>query len=221
MKKIIPFIWVALLIVILLPQSNSTTGCSSCSELQWGYSDGEFSRYSAKVFDKTPEGIAYDPSGLPISPELIDRLTNEVNLCLTSMSPTGQLPSDAMSGSRCFQGKTFQLPINRKSFIVKIANDWVLSCDGTQQLLPDPVKAGPAGCVAKGQTPDAQCPCRWRAGIRCPNVIVVTPSFYLYKDALIRFVTGCQNPWASQALSQCASPSTTPLSDGSNPNNGL
>lgn len=220
MKKIVSLIWVILLVIILLPQSNSVTGCASCSEMQWGYSDGEFSRYSAEGLYQTPEGTLYDPSGLPISPELIDRLTNEVDKCLTAISPTGNLPSDMQSGSRCYQG-SFQLPIAKKSFVVKIANDWVLSCDGTQQLLPDPVKAGPAGCVAKGQTPDAQCPCRWRAGIRCPNVLVVTPSFYLYKDVLIRFVTGCQNPWGNDVLAQCASPSTTPLSDGTDPNNGL
>ncbi len=218
MKKLSILIWTLLLTILIVPQS-SPVACATCSEIPWGYSDGEFDQYQVSNTLTTPEGIAYDPSGLPISPQLIDRLTNEVDLCLTQLSPTGVLPSGIAQASSCFG--SFQLPIQSKSFVVKVASDWVLSCDGTQQLLPKPVEAGPAGCVAKGQDPTAACPCRWRAGIECPNIIITTPSFYLYKDALTRFVTGCRNPWASPQLAQCASPSTTPLSDGTDPNNGL
>lgn len=102
---------------------------------------------------------------------------------------------------------------------MKVVSDWVPSCDHTQQLLP--TIAGPEGCVVKGLNPTEECPCRYRVGIACPNVLVVTPSMYLYKDVLVRFVTSCADPWASPELHKCVSPSTTPLSDGTDPKNGL
>lgn len=197
------------------------TGCNSyCSELQWGYSDSEFDHYSVDANLITPQGTPYDPTGQPISPELIDRLTGEVETCLATALPGNILSKEIISNSHC--SKTIvELPIPRQSFSVKIPNDWVLNCDGTEQVLPTPVMAGGLGCVAKGQTPSAQCPCRWRAGIKCPNTLIATPSMYLYKDVLIRFTTGCQNPWASPELAACATPSTTPLNNGTDPNNGL
>lgn len=187
---------------LIPPAFSMATGCSDgehCSELKWGYSPHTFDQYEANADQVTPEGTHFDPSGQNISGELIDRLTGEVEACLTK---SGKLDH----------------PIDRGAFVVKVASDWQLNCDKTQQLLP--VLAGSAGCVAKGLTPTEQCPCRWRAGIRCPNVLVVTPNFYLYKDVLIRFTLGVQNPWTPD-LATCASPSTTPLSDGSDPKNGL
>lgn len=181
----------------LVNDSPSSVGCTfnSCSELKWGYAPGAFDSYEVNSVSVTPSGIAYDDSGLPIDPALIDRLTDEVEQCLSSL--------------QMLDCGRVVLPIDRKSFVVKVASDWVISCDKTQQLLP--VLSGDAGCLAKGEQPSDQCPCRWRAGISCPNVLVVTPSFFLYKDVLIRFTTGCRNPWASEALSLCASPSTAPL----------
>ena len=167
------------------------TPSAPCYSSQWGYSNGEFDRYIFIGSEKTQEGIIYDPSGQNISPQLIDRLTDEVEICL-------------------------QQGIDRTSFQVKIAGDWVLNCDQTQQVLPDPVWEGWSGCYAKGQKPTAECPfCRWRAGIKCPGTLITTPSFYLYKDVLIRFITGNPDPWGDPILAKCATPSTLPLSDGS------
>lgn len=218
--KLFSILGIASLLIILLAISDTDCNISNCTELQWGYSDGEFNQYSVSGHNKTKTGTLYDPTGQNISPDLIDRLTNEVETCLSAAFPDGTLTQSVVHNSIC-QSSHFPLPIDRTSFEVKIPDDWVLNCDGTQQLLPTPVKAGGAGCVAKGQTPDAQCPCRWRAGIRCPNTLIATPSLYIYKDVLIRLTTRCQNPWASPELAKCATPSTTPLSDGSDPLNGL
>lgn len=189
-----------LLIVAATPQCSDP----SCSEIKWGYGLHAFDMYDVHPTSVTALGIRYDPSGMPISPEVIDRLTNEVEACLVNVASEHEAPQCMSSVSR----------IDRGSFIVKIASDWVLSCDKTEQLLP--VLAGSDGCIAKGITPTEQCPCRWRAGVKCPNVIIATPSLYLYKDALIRFITGCANPWASPALASCATPTTDPLSNGTN-----
>jgi hypothetical protein len=179
-----------------------TSGCvaDDCTESRWGYYDGTFDDYVVKAEQTTAKGIAYDPSGMPISPELIDRLTDEVETCLMDAG-------------------IIKRAIDRQSFVVKIADNWLLNCDKTEQLLP--TRADNSGCIAKGLAPDKKCPCRWRAGIQCSNKLIVTPNFYLYKDVLIRFVVDIQNPWASEALAVCASPSTTKLSDGTDPNDGL
>ena len=198
----------------LITLLNTTlTDCiyDTCDEVQWGYSYGEFDAYNNVNADHvTPKGIRFDPSGQDISGELIDELTDRVEACLIRTLPGANLSQGVKTASVCV-GDHANLPIDRHSFVIKIANDWHLNCDKTQQLLP--VHAGDEGCLAKGEHPTAQCGCYWRAGIRCPNVLIVTPNFYLYEDVLIRFVTDCQDPWVTP-LDACASPLTGPLSDG-------
>lgn len=156
---------------------------------QWGYYAA--TTYPVKASRLTNDGIRFDSQGQDISGALIDRLVGEVETCLARR-------------------------IDRKSFQVLIPKDWTLSCDGTQQVLPTE-GAGAMGCLAKGQTPTERCPCRWRAYIQAPNIIVATPSMYLLKDALTRFVTGSSNPWADPALAKCVQPTTKPLSSGAEP----
>lgn len=165
-------------------------GCapsSECLRVKWGYMVAHDQQYPTSPTETTPGGIRFDDSGQAVSGELLDRLTNEVSECL-------------------------HMSIDRSGFVVKVPADWQPSCDGSQQVLT--AIAPQSGCDAKGMSYDPQCPCRWRAVIQCPNVIVATPSLYLYKDALTRWVTGSPNPWADPALAKCASPSTAPLSTG-------
>lgn len=204
---------------ILLSTDTVLTSCSGtgCGEIRWGYENGAFNSYNVGATMITPSGIRYDPSGMSISPELIDRLTSEVEECMQLAFPNRTLSQSDASAAYC-QSSSIVLPI-RRDFVVKVANDWVLSCDKSEQLLL--VLAGSPGCIAKGVVPTETCPCRWRAGVRCPNELIVTPSFYLYKDVLIRYAFQCSNPWASPTIALCASPSTSPLSDGSDPKGGL
>ena len=170
--------------------------CAPPREAKWGYANGAFDRYTVTSIQKTPKGIAFDPSGLPINPLLIDRLVDEVEACLG-------------------------MSVDRSVFTVKVAADWVPSCGGPswpapQELLPVETQ-DPSGCLAKGLTPTPQCPCRWRAGVKFPNIIVTTPAFYLFKDALLRWLTGVINVWGNLAFAECAAPTTLPLSDGTEP----
>jgi len=206
MKNIIYLLFLSLIIVNC--NSNIT-----CSEYQWGYSEGEFDYYHPQFSSITNDGTHFDPMDQNISPQLIDQLTNQVEDCLHTTFPNSQLTDTVIHQSVCLNNR-FTYPIDRKSFNIVVANNWVLSCDGSQQLLPQPVISGNAGCLAKGETSSIQCPCRWRAGIKCPNVLITTPSFYLYKDILIRWITNCSNPWNSPELVNCANPSTNPLSLG-------
>lgn len=165
--------------------------------------------YEVDFNQSTPQGIALDLSGQDVSPELIDRLTDEVEKCLAeTFGNPPVLPPAVVQDAQC-RDSTFRLPIDRECFAVKIPNDWQISCDGTQQVLPISSTAYVAPdelCEAKGLTVTPECPCRWRAGLQDDYIIVSTPSLYVYKDPLIRMVTGCNNPWGHPALARCASP---------------
>jgi hypothetical protein len=165
-------------------------GCAPVREQMWAYNP-PVHPYDVHAMSVTPQGIHFDPSGQDISGALIDRLTDEVEMCL-------------------------QKSIDRGSFVVKIPSNWSLSCDKTQQLLTGD-DAPNSGCDAKGLPNKEGCPCSWRARMQWPNVVVTTPSFYLYKDALTRFVTRIQNPWADPWAVKCVTPSTSPLSTGAGP----
>lgn len=163
------------------------SGCGpsgACDATVWGFGGKEFVKYEISHESFTLKGVAFDSSQTRVPAELIDRLVDETENCI---------------------GRK----INRASFKVKIADDWELNCDKTQQTLPIVVNS--TGCIDKGQDPTITCPCKFRAGIKCPNIIVTTPSMYLFKDMLIRFVVSVSNPWIDDALSICAQPSTDPL----------
>ena len=204
---------IAALGIVALAASSSRVqlGCRGCDEVAWGYPEhGLFNRYAIRETRTTPDGIRFDDGGQGISSELIDRLTNEVERCLFDRFPE-RLSDEAKAQASCYGDTTFR-SIDRGSFVVKVASDYKLTCDGEQQVLP--VVAPSAGCLAKGQHTTPECPCSYRAGIECPNILVVTPSLYIYKDVLIRFLYGCSDPWANADLAACATPSTLPLSDG-------
>lgn len=157
-------------------------GCTACDEGYWGYPGGSFDHYTLGALSRTPGGVSYDPSGQTVDPLLMDTYVDEVESCL-------------------------KRPVDRSSFVIKVAGDWHLGCAanpwGQQQLLP--VVAPDIGCEAKDLTPTTACPCEWRAGIECPNILVVTPNLLLLKDVLIRWTTGTDDPWIPQ-YSACASP---------------
>ena len=205
-----------LLLPFILPifdasASLTMTGCNPyCSESNYGFYPHEFDQYTINADQTTPSGIKYDASGLFISGDLIDHLTDNVISCLTKAFPDGKLPDSVVSNSICY-GNSFHVPLDRTSFKVKIANDCVYSCSSPdEEVLPTPVKAGNAGCEAKqktGQIP-TQCynePCRWRGGISCPNTIITCSTFSVYKDDLVRWFTSCADPWGSPELAVCAS----------------
>lgn len=103
-------------------------------------------------------------------------------------------------------------PIDRTSFRVKVAPSsgygaWGLNCDGTEQVLP----FATPDAMCKGKEATDACPCRYRAIIQCtpasePCTVVVTPNLKLFKDALVRLLTGSTNPWADAVLAPCVSP---------------
>jgi hypothetical protein len=159
----------------------------------------------------TPKGVRVDAGG-PINLARIDRLFDEVEACLSKTYPGGVLPDEMKSatGASCNVTK-FPLPIDRTKIIVKIARDWTWNNTKTDQLLP--IDTHDNGCVVKGQTP----PCYWRGIVVDPLQLVVPPAMIILKDVLIRVSTGCLNPWATQAMAVCATPTTLGTDDGTGP----
>jgi hypothetical protein len=160
--------------------------------------------YSVNPTQTTPKGIKIDAGG-PLNLARVDRLFDEVEACLAQIT----LDADTMRLGQCSQA-TFPLPINRACLTVKIERGYLLSRDGSNQVLP--IYAG-TGCASKGEGPH----CFWRAIVQDGLVLVTPPSMYLLKDVIIRVATGCLNPWAPPKLATCATPSTGPLDDGTGP----
>ena len=176
----------------------------------------------------SPKGVRIDPSNNQVDPAAIDCIIDKVEACLIrKFGNPPVIPADLAQSAYCAR-TTFSLPIARDKLVLKIPNEipshlvgldwqpetrdglgWHLNCDGTQQLLT--IAAGDAGCVAKGLTPTNSCPCRWRANMLDDHTIVATPSLYLFPDWLIRWSTGCQNPWGNPVFAECATPLTGPL----------
>lgn len=164
----------------------------------------------------TSQNIEVDRSGMNINLAMVDRLTNEVEKCLTeTFGNPAVLPEEVSKTAWCRGNTTFDLPLHRECLTVKVANDWFLSQyeygGSKHQQLP---YTNGAECTYKG-LPSG--PCYFRVGIQDDNTIVVPPSFYLYKDALVRIATGCSYPWFHPSLAKCMEPTTKPLDNGSQP----
>jgi hypothetical protein len=161
--------------------------------------------YDVRPAFTTPEGIKVDPSSNDVSPEAVDCMVDKIEACLRDAFG---VPPDVQRDAYCEQS-TFAFPLPRTCVTIKVVDDWHPSCDGSQQLLP--WHAPDQGCLDKGQTPTAACPCSWRGGVQDEHTVVVTPSFYLFPDWFIRVTTGCLDPWASPKFAKCATPLTGPL----------
>lgn len=219
LKKLFSF-WI-LVFLVAGAITYALTGCTPIVYCKTLFPQLTQTTYVVNATSFTPSGIRYDPSGLPINPELIDRLTDEVENCLMKAYPTGDITAmyQQPDGLACGMTtpKHFTLPVNRGCLTVKIAADWHLStaefAGSKQQLLHD--VASNTGDCGKGENgPGA---CFWRAGVQDKVTIVTTPSMFVYKDPLVRIITGCAYPWSSPTMAACMTPTTTALSDGTGP----
>lgn len=169
--------------------------------------------YVVRPNETTKQNIEVDDSGLSINLKMIDRLTNEVESCLIEKfgSPI-VLDKEIVQQAQC-RSNSFDLPLPRQCLVVKVAPDWFVSQyeygGSKHQLIP---YTNGGICTDKGVPVQT---CYYRAGLQDDFTIVVPPSFYLYKDPLVRIVTGCLNPWNNPQLSECMFPTTKPLDNGS------
>lgn len=178
--------------------------------------------YRVDAKETTPSGIHVDRSGQSYPPlEEIDRLVDDVEACLVGkFGDPPEYPPEVVEAYDCLKPHPFPFP--RGCITLKVPDDWFVSSDGTQEILPFVAPDG--GCKQKNPAHRPEDGCFWRAGLQCGSVIVSTPSLYVFKDPLIRMTTGCNNPWGVRIdedgswedldadippelrLSECASP---------------
>jgi hypothetical protein len=155
-------------------------GCTPAPWAQrYGYYLDVYPAYPFKATVVTPSGIAIDMSGknIPGLPAAVEASVLEVQSCL---------------------GKS----IDRSAFRVKVPPDWMKSCDGSQEVLP----FATPDRFCKGEAATNGCPCRYRALLQEPNIVVVTPNLLLFKDALVRLLTGTADTWSTPSLAKCLAP---------------
>lgn len=211
MKKFISLFFISTLILFIGGLDCLPAPHSRCTPT---YYWPDQTHYDVSPNVKTTKNIDVDTSGLNINLEVIDRLTSEVETCLSSFGNPPHLNNKIMIDADC-QSETFDLPIHTECLTVKVAKDWFLSdldfAGSKQQLLP--YVAGYGDCGKNF----SYGPCYWRAGIQDNLTIVSTPSFYLYKEPILKIATGCKNPWNSPELAACMVPTTNALDDGNQP----
>jgi len=186
-----------------------TSSCLSEPECRL-YPFKELSHYNVNPSKTTPNGIPVDPTKQTVDLELIDSLTDEVVQCLSETFPDGILPEDVRQQAMC-DYESFDVSLVNSCIRIKIPDDWFYSCSNQQVLNVD---ADPINCEQKGITVTPECGCHWRQTIQQIDTedydIVVTPNLYIYKDALVRALTSCGNPWNNSSLAKCATPHFDP-----------
>jgi hypothetical protein len=172
--------------------------------------------YSVSATLVTPKNVWVDTSGQNISLLRVDRLTDETEACLVKTFGNPPVIPLAVAQAAGCKGLTFPLPIPRQCLTVKFPSDWKVSqtefAGSKQQILS--VGNGDPNCTEKGLPPGY---CFYRAAIQDGLTIVTTPSMYVYKDPLVRIVTGCQTPWSSPQFAACMAPTVGALDDGTAP----
>lgn len=152
------------------------TACTQAAwEQRFGYYLDRSPSYSINPV-ASPGGVRYDNEvGDLLDVQQLDFLTDQLEACL-------------------------ERSIDRNSFVVKIPDDWSYSCDGTEEVLPF-VSVFDKSC--KGKTATEECPCRYRAVLQEPNVVVTTPNLKLYRDALSRLILNTAVTWDNPEIASC------------------
>ena len=157
----------------------------------------------------TPLGIRVAGPATAEDLERADFVASTVFACLKKNFPSGKLPSEY----RCYDGTIVYPPMRD---IVVLIGEWQLSCNEDQQVLK---VLAPGGCASKRRSEECRDlkkhPCRWRAGFREADhgwfqrgalLHIVTPTEAMFSDTLVRYSTGCWNPWDKPLVRECASP---------------
>jgi hypothetical protein len=170
----------------------------SCASSPWSqkygyFPGGDINQYAnAQPSEITPFGILYNDYNQHINVNTIDKVVNNLQQCLGYI-------------------------IDRSKFVILFPTNWTLNCNKSQQILPiigigNSSNNNNSNCHEK-ELCGNNVTCHYRAVVAQPNVIVTTPSMYLLKDALTRFITGSTHPWSDPLVvnSECLTPDTGPL----------
>jgi len=196
---------VSVLFFLALGFFGCTTDECLTPHYDWGFD------YDVNPTYKTPYGIKVDTTNQALHQNfnsMLDKITQEVEACLAERFPNNSLKS-VYAQAYCNSGHEFTPKANKKCLEVKVPDDWLWSRNKEQQFINN--RAGDKGCLDKGFSQESidKYGCYWRVGLQDGYKIITPPNLYLYKDALVKYITGCDNVWYSE-LAVCASPGFEP-----------
>lgn len=170
--------------------------CQGCGKHPCGNTASpEFYDYKFKPTYTTEAGYKVDTSGQDIDISTIDARVAATVECMNNVD------FDRVEGAYCYETVKYPAICIKDCLKVKITKKWDWSYDGKYQLLR---KDAPIeGCIQKGFEEDPDCPCRWRAGIQDPGIVVVPPDMALFEGTLVQWAAGCINPWGDKQLREC------------------
>lgn len=139
--------------------------------------------------------IVDDPAH-ELDPRVLDATVDNVVSCISSVLP---LASSEREAAACVGEPTLEV---RSCLTVRVPSWHVSPCTG-RQLFACAVPA--ESCLAKGETPTAECPCACRAIIQDNEMILTAPNLELFPARLTELMTGCDYIWGTR-LAKCGSP---------------
>lgn len=162
---------------------------------------------------KTPSGIRVDSGGYQIDLQILDERIEKMEKCvLDVMAENAAASKETLNSWGCLRWNPYE-SLRRHCLIIKITAPVFSKCTNWQFIStpgpfgPEPIKADPKLCEAKGLTPTEECPCLWRTLPFNDTVVVAPPpemrnvpptsipAPYLYNVAAI--MTSCNNIWFS------------------------
>lgn len=182
----------------------SVFGCSNTTRDEWA--ELAFPTKNEKAFrdyeitGTTKLGVPYDGN---VDEEMLDLLVEQVYLCLGEGSRID--PQWVAAHGQCLEREWSRPSIG--SFVVVIEPEYEVNGEGCGtvkgSVLPDFWTRKDGVCKDYNGDDDnlVSCPCGWRSFFREANdgrpLIITTPRMLGFGDALTRWATMCNYPWAT------------------------
>lgn len=167
------------------------------------YSEYPESYRDANVNAVSPDGIQVDTGGYAVDLEELDDRVNKIEGCVLAVMRdeyAADLDTETQMAWGCWTDNfNERQKLKRDCLIIKVVPPAAMSTDGLWQLLD--ATAPDYLCEEKGQTPDAQHPCRYRAIVVDENILMTPPALYLWD--IVSIMTGCTQIWNNE-FAKCA-----------------
>lgn len=174
----------------LLGLVSVTLSCAPCYDSD----QPNYTNYTIEAHERSKMAYGIDDPLHQLDRQRLDSIMAATLSCVKRVWP---LSPDESSRSECMGSPVLEI---RSCLTIKAAPDWIISpCTGNEEFghAPD------ASCEAKGETPTAECPCRFRAIIQDNCSIVTAPNMEILSGQFVTLLTGCVNAWVGP-LAECA-----------------
>jgi hypothetical protein len=149
---------------------------------------------SISIDKRTLKGIGIDSGGYSVDTTKLDGRVDKIVACIQEVGKTiGMASIENATTWQCLRRDFSKMEdIKRSCLVIKIVPPVYSKCSDWQFT---GAKAPDAGCISKGLTPTAECPCMWRSAVQNDNILVTPPAMYIWDIG--RIFTGCNNIWFS------------------------